>query len=82
LQFLIIPMVHMTNAGFYHEVTRLLQNIDIIVVEGVGRGAISTALTATYRVLRLRRVERLDWIISGCFVLLPYVSPARRRQAP
>jgi hypothetical protein len=51
-------MVHMANAGFYTNVTRLLRDVDIVVVEGVrDRSAISMALTATYRVLGLRRVE-------------------------
>lgn len=58
LQFLVIPMVHMANAGFYQQVTRMLLDVDIVVVEGLrGRSAISAALTATYRVLGLRRVE-------------------------
>lgn len=58
LQFLVIPMVHMANAGFYREVTRLLRKADIVVVEGIrGTSAAGMALTSTYRVLRLRHIE-------------------------
>lgn len=68
MQFLVIPMMHMANASFYRGVTRLLQDADIVVVEGVrGRSAISTALTATYRVLRWRRVD----LVSDC---VPYTN--------
>jgi hypothetical protein len=68
LQFLVIPMMHMANASFYRGVTRLLQDTDIVVVEGIrGRSVISAALTATYRVLRWRRVD----LVSDC---VPYAN--------
>jgi len=61
-------MMHMANASFYGGVTRLLRDVDIVVVEGVrGRSAISAALTATYRVLKWRRVD----LVSDC---VPYTS--------
>jgi hypothetical protein len=75
LQFLIIPMLHMANAGFYRDVTRRLREADIVVVEGVGRSAISTALTATYRVLRLRRVELVPDTVPYQALGKPLVTP-------
>jgi len=84
LQFLVIPMLHMANAGFYREVTRLLRDVDIVVVEGVrGRSAIGTTLTATYRVLRLRRIElvpdRVRYRELGTPVIAPDVNAAEFR---
>jgi hypothetical protein len=76
LQFLVIPMVHMANAGFYRDVTRLLRDVDIVVVEGVrGRSAIGMALTATYRVLRMRRVEMVDQDLPYSTLGKPLVTP-------
>ncbi|HEU0238858.1 MAG TPA: hypothetical protein VFR11_06200 [Micromonosporaceae bacterium] len=76
LQFLVIPMLHMANAGFYREVTRLLRDADVVVVEGVrGRSAIGTALTATYRVLRLRRIELVPDNVPYRALGKPLVAP-------
>jgi hypothetical protein len=76
LEFLVVPMVHMANAGFYRDVTRLLRDVDIVVVEGVrGRSAVTTALTATYRVLRWRRVELVRDNIPYANLGKPLVTP-------
>jgi hypothetical protein len=60
MTFLVIPMVHMANAGFYRDVTRLLRDTDLIVAEGIrGKSTLGSVLTATYRVLGRRRATNL-----------------------
>jgi hypothetical protein len=39
LQFVVYPMVHMAKPTFYADVTNRLRNAQVVVVEGVGRGA-------------------------------------------
>ena len=38
LQFVVYPMIHMAQPGFYKEVTRRLGQADVVVLEGVGAG--------------------------------------------
>ena len=61
LQFVIYPMIHVGHASFYAEVESRLRGAQVIVAEGIHKGArggpspLLSALTLSYRLLRFRR---------------------------
>lgn len=65
LQFVIYPMVHMAEAAFYAAVSQRLATAQVIVAEGIRRGArrrpsvLATSLTMSYTVLKFNRRVRL-----------------------
>ncbi|MFF4256793.1 hypothetical protein ACFY1L_36955 [Streptomyces sp. NPDC001663] len=64
LQFLLFPMIHLGEAGFYREVADLLRRrCDLVVAEGVGEGSSgANALVDSYA--RLDRHERLGLVVQ------------------
>jgi hypothetical protein len=83
MQFVLYPMIHMAQPGFYTAVTRRLKQADVIVAEGVGAGTrpsvLSGALTMSYSILRFNRraglVEQdIDYSAMGVPVIEPDVT--------
>jgi hypothetical protein len=80
MQFVLYPMIHMAQPGFYAAVTRRLRQADVIVAEGVGAGArpsvLSNALTMSYSILRFnRRVGLVEQDIDYNAIGVPVVEP-------
>ncbi|AEV84635.1 hypothetical protein ACWT_3612 [Actinoplanes sp. SE50] len=83
MQFVIYPMIHMAQPGFYAAVTRRLTKADVIVAEGVRGGSrpslLSGALTMSYSILRFNRraglvEEDIDYRALGRPVIEPDVT--------
>jgi hypothetical protein len=64
LEFLLFPMIHLGEAGFYREVaSRLRDRCELVIAEGVGKGSAGAdALVASYA--RLDRHERLGLVVQ------------------
>ena len=82
LQFLLYPMIHIGRPEFYQEVTRRLDEVDLIVAEGVGDSPTSDRLTAGYRTAvedgQLGLVlQDIDYRALGVPVLNPDFSGAQ-----
>jgi hypothetical protein len=56
LEFVLFPMVHIGEVGFYEDIARRLSECDAILVEGVPSAKVS-ALALSYRLL----AKRKDW---------------------
>jgi len=84
LQFVVYPMIHMAEPGFYAAVTSRLRSADVVVIEGIGggqkkRSLLTSALTLSYTVLRFNRGAKLvkqdiDYVALGVEVISPDVS--------
>lgn len=63
LRFLLVPMLHLGTADFYHDVTDRLSRCEVIVAEGVGGDSLLTrALTLAYRTPS--RSKRLGLVVQ------------------
>ncbi|GAA4596462.1 hypothetical protein GCM10023194_68740 [Planotetraspora phitsanulokensis] len=76
LRFVVYPMVHLGEPGFYAEVEQRLHSHDLLVVEGVAHSPAGRALSAAYRHLegssRLALVvQRIDLHTVG----VPFINP-------
>ncbi|GIH92580.1 hypothetical protein ACFFMN_33180 [Planobispora siamensis] len=77
VRFVLYPMIHLGEAGFYAAVTEHLRSCDIVVVEGVDqRSAPVRALTASYRWLRgsdrlTLAVQHIDYESLGVRIVHP-----------
>ncbi|MEV6964003.1 hypothetical protein AB0M47_02730 [Hamadaea sp. NPDC051192] len=84
LQFVVYPMIHVAEPGFYAAVTNRLKRATVVVVEGVGGGAkkrslLASALMLSYRVLRFNRrmtlvEQNIDYASLDADVVNPDVS--------
>jgi hypothetical protein len=54
MTFLLFPMIHLGPPRFYEAIRAQVAECDIVVAEGAGRTLITSLLTMTYRVARLR----------------------------
>jgi hypothetical protein len=63
LRFVLFPMIHLAEPGFYREVAARLRRCDLVVAEGVGAGSPSAeALVASYA--KLDGHERLGLVVQ------------------
>lgn len=84
LQFVLYPMIHMAEPGFFKAVAARLRDADVVVIEGVGggqkkRSVLTSALTLSYTVLRFNRRAKLvkqniDYAALGVEVINPDVT--------
>lgn len=82
LAFVVFPMLHVAEPGFYAEVQRRLGDCAVVVTEGVsGRTVLVWALTLSYRIVPANRkaglvLQDIDYEALGVPVVRPDVSGA------
>jgi hypothetical protein len=76
LQFVVLPMLHVASPQFYAEVTERLRRCDLLVLEGMGRSAMSWAITSSYRCMpRNRRSGLVEQRIPYASLGIPLINP-------
>jgi hypothetical protein len=76
MTFVLFPMIHLGSPQFYEAIRAQVAECDVVVAEGAGRTLITSLLTMTYRVARLRSRSGLvvQNLYAGSFGI-PWICP-------